>query len=76
MGVDDISDVIDLETPPPEQNQQKTNAGELTAEQTERRPDEKPNGGYGWICVLCLLSINAMTWGKNRTLANQTASKF
>ena len=67
MGINDISDAIDLHTPAPEQNHQKTNAGEQTVEQTGRSLDEKPNGGYGWICVLCLLSINAMTWGKSCT---------
>ena len=71
MGAGDISDAIDLANPAPEQNQQKTDAGEQSVEQTEPRLDEKPNGGYGWICVLCLLSINAMTWGKNYRLRNQ-----
>jgi hypothetical protein len=26
-------------------------------------PDAIPEGGYGWICVLCVFTINAFTWG-------------
>jgi hypothetical protein len=29
------------------------------------RKDEFPEGGYGWICVACMLTITAMTWGVN-----------
>lgn len=34
-------------------------------------PDEKykrdvpPDGGYGWVCVICVFWINAHTWGIN-----------
>ena len=24
-----------------------------------------PNGGYGWVCVVCVFLINAHTWGFN-----------
>ena len=24
-----------------------------------------PNGGYGWVCVVCVFLINAHTWGLN-----------
>ncbi len=24
-----------------------------------------PDGGYGWICVICVFMINAHTWGLN-----------
>ncbi|KAL3456540.1 MFS general substrate transporter [Aspergillus heterothallicus] len=27
--------------------------------------DEFPEGGYGWVCVLCIFLINAHTWGIN-----------
>ncbi|KAL4787738.1 major facilitator superfamily domain-containing protein [Aspergillus varians] len=28
-------------------------------------PDEFQEGGYGWMCVLCIFLINAHTWGIN-----------
>lgn len=27
--------------------------------------DVPPNGGYGWVCVACVATINAHTWGIN-----------
>ena len=27
--------------------------------------DEPPDGGYGWVCVICTFAINAHTWGIN-----------
>ncbi|KAL2816839.1 MFS general substrate transporter [Aspergillus cavernicola] len=27
--------------------------------------DQFPEGGYGWICVICIFLINAHTWGIN-----------
>lgn len=27
--------------------------------------DVPPDGGYGWVCVLCVFWINAHTWGIN-----------
>lgn len=30
-----------------------------------RDPAEPPDGGYGWVCVLCVAVINAHTWGIN-----------
>jgi hypothetical protein len=27
--------------------------------------DVPPNGGYGWVCTLCVFLINAHTWGVN-----------
>jgi len=31
----------------------------------EKKPDEPPNGGYGWVCCACTFFINAHTWGIN-----------
>jgi len=28
-------------------------------------PPPAPNGGYGWVCVACVATINAHTWGLN-----------
>lgn len=27
--------------------------------------EEPPDGGYGWVCVMCTFVINAHTWGIN-----------
>ena len=29
------------------------------------RQDVPPDGGYGWVCVLCVFLINGQTWGLN-----------
>ncbi|ORY11040.1 MFS transporter, MCP family, solute carrier family 16, member 6 [Clohesyomyces aquaticus] len=26
-------------------------------------PDKIPDGGYGWVCVACVFTINGFTWG-------------
>ncbi|KAF1817074.1 MFS general substrate transporter [Eremomyces bilateralis CBS 781.70] len=31
--------------------------------------DGPPEGGYGWVCVLCVAGINAHTWGMNSSYA-------
>ena len=33
--------------------------------QTEKPKDIPPEGGYGWVCVICVTLINAHTWGVN-----------
>lgn len=30
----------------------------------ERAVEALPNGGYGWVIVLCTLALNASTWGE------------
>ena len=31
----------------------------------DTKEDVLPEGGYGWVCVLCCFLINAHTWGIN-----------
>lgn len=31
----------------------------------KKRMDHPPDGGYGWVCVVCCFLINAHTWGIN-----------
>jgi hypothetical protein len=32
----------------------------------ETKPvDVPPDGGYGWVCVVCVALMNAHTWGVN-----------
>ncbi|KAL1607718.1 hypothetical protein SLS60_002654 [Paraconiothyrium brasiliense] len=35
----------------------------------EVKKDVPPNGGYGWVCVACVATINAHTWGLNSSYA-------
>lgn len=35
------------------------------AETVKEKVDPPPNGGYGWVCVVCVFCINAHTWGIN-----------
>lgn len=35
----------------------------------EKVQDVPPNGGYGWVCVACVATINAHTWGLNSSYA-------
>ncbi|KAH7045212.1 major facilitator superfamily domain-containing protein [Macrophomina phaseolina] len=34
---------------------------------TDSEEDGPPNGGYAWICTICVFLINAHTWGVNST---------
>ncbi|KAF1974946.1 MFS general substrate transporter [Bimuria novae-zelandiae CBS 107.79] len=34
-----------------------------------KKEDVPPNGGYGWVCVACIATINAHTWGLNSSYA-------
>ncbi|KAI2996971.1 hypothetical protein CBS147346_9056 [Aspergillus niger] len=46
-----------------EQRSTRTTLQETSSDNTvDVRP---PNGGYGWICVVCICLINAHTWGIN-----------
>ncbi|KAL8989072.1 MAG: hypothetical protein Q9177_001959 [Variospora cf. flavescens] len=51
-----------------ETNLEETTAGQDAdvAQPVEKEVvDSPPNGGYGWVCVLCCFWINAHTWGIN-----------
>ncbi|KAI4115037.1 MAG: hypothetical protein LQ345_004293 [Seirophora villosa] len=49
----------------PESNLDRTTAGQDADVAQKQAVDTPPNGGYGWICVLCCFWINAHTWGIN-----------
>ncbi|KAJ4296709.1 hypothetical protein N0V90_006757 [Kalmusia sp. IMI 367209] len=36
---------------------------------SEKKDDVPPNGGYGWVCVACVATINGHTWGLNSSYA-------
>lgn len=42
----------------------------------KRSADELPDGGYGWICVMCCALINAHTWGINSVSEFPSLSLF
>ncbi|KKY13477.1 putative mfs transporter [Diplodia seriata] len=50
----DSSEVLDPETQP-----------EKSAAASPQAPLPPPDGGYGWVCVGCVVLINAHTWGVN-----------
>lgn len=63
------ADNSDSDHKPPSPNVHQSTSLYL-AEQAKRpdaptSPDQPPNGGYGWICTLCVALINAHTWGIN-----------
>lgn len=45
-------------TPDPEQQAEDPPA-------IDRSDPQPPNGGYGWVCTVCVALINAHTWGIN-----------
>jgi hypothetical protein len=44
-------------------------------EEEEEEVDVPPNGGYGWVVVLCSFLINAHTWGLN-SVSHQVWNAF
>ena len=38
--------------------------------------DEPPDGGYGWVCVMCTFVINAHTWGINSSYVMYSFKNF
>jgi hypothetical protein len=35
------------------------------------REDIPPNGGFGWVCTICVFLINANTWGVNSVCSSR-----
>lgn len=38
--------------------------------------DAPPNGGYGWVCVVCAALINGHTWGINSVSLSKAIMLF
>ena len=56
---------VELTAQPAAADQTPLEVEEYTPQHASEREDIPPNGGYGWVCVACVLMINAHTWGIN-----------
>lgn len=54
-----------LSTHPDEEYPEKGERRQSESAPQETPVEPPPNGGYGWICTLCVALINAHTWGLN-----------
>lgn len=43
---------------------------EMTTSEQKLPADKFPEGGYGWVCVICTFFVNAHTWGVNSVCEN------
>ena len=50
---------------------EKESNGTISSSPAEQKPDEPPDGGYGWVCVAAAFWINAHTWGMNSVCASE-----
>jgi hypothetical protein len=57
------SDVVD--TSPEETSKSKEHVAASPERPAPRVEDVPPNGGWGWVNVACIFTINAHTWGLN-----------
>ncbi len=56
---------VELTSQPARANPIAIQVEDETPHHASEREDISPNGGYGWVCVECVLMINAHTWGIN-----------
>ena len=57
------------ETSPTHQPPQASKSNKTTSPPDTHPVDVPPNGGYGWICVAAVATINGHTWGLNSAYA-------
>lgn len=55
--------IEDATTLPPSEGGTKVDV-DVEEKEGEGEHDELPNGGYGWVIMVCLLGLNACTWGE------------
>ena len=55
---------VDLELSPPSLRS-SVDQHQPSPAQAKDQEYVPPNGGYGWVCVVCVFLINAHTWGFN-----------
>ena len=47
------------------QNTPDVGLSEQPGSEQVNKVDNLPDGGYGWVCVVCVALVNAHTWGIN-----------
>lgn len=66
LSENDRADDDQTDQDPDPADNEPVNADPEQAQQPVRMVVEPPpDGGYGWVCVLCVFLINAHTWGIN-----------
>ncbi|GME50517.1 MFS general substrate transporter [Neofusicoccum parvum] len=72
QAIDNKSDTDRISTPPASDTIIEKAGSEAPActtpdpeQESNESPAPPPDGGYGWICTLCVALINAHTWGVN-----------
>lgn len=67
---DDITNNNQIELNRVDSEGQDVELVDLQATNVTNREDVPPDGGYGWICTVCMFLINAHTWGVNSVSLN------
>jgi hypothetical protein len=60
----DISEKIPSENDPTDNKLVNTDP-EQAQPPAHTEVEPPPDGGYGWVCVMCVFLVNAHTWGIN-----------